>query len=183
MKRKAKRKLLLHTCCAPCTTYVHRALLEEGFAVSGHFYNPNIHPYTEFDRRLTTMRLYSLERSLEMIYDDRYDIDSYFDAIYGKGDMRCLYCYLLRLHSTAKLAKARNFDCFSTTLLLSPHQKHELVGEAGRLVSKKIDIPFVYEDFRPHFGKSVEISRSMNLYRQKYCGCIFSEKERFKRDR
>jgi predicted adenine nucleotide alpha hydrolase (AANH) superfamily ATPase len=179
MKKRSGKKILLHTCCAPCTTYVHKDLVKNGYDVTGYFYCPNIHPYTEFDRRLTTLKLYALENDLKMIYDDKYDIGNFFEAVYKKGEMRCLYCYIMRLHKTAKLAKEKGFDCFSTTLLISPHQKHELVCEAGNIVAKKIGIPFLYKDYRPHYKDSVQTAKAMNLYRQKYCGCVFSERDRF----
>jgi predicted adenine nucleotide alpha hydrolase (AANH) superfamily ATPase len=179
--KNSKGKLLLHTCCAPCTVYVHKEFVREGYDITGYFYNPNIHPYTEFDRRLTTMKLYALENDLNMIYDERYDMENFFDAVYKKGDMRCLYCYTLRLHNTASLAKDRGYGAFSTTLLVSPHQKHELIAEAGNIVSKKIGIPFIYKDMRPHYKEGRETARAMNLYSQKYCGCVYSEKERFQK--
>jgi len=175
---KSGNKVLLHCCCAPCTTYVHKELLKEGYDVTGFFYNPNIHPFAEHDRRITTMRLYALERELGMVYDESYDIENFFDIIYKKGDMRCLYCFELRLHKTASYAKKHGFDSFTTTLLLSPYQNHDLLKEAGSLVSRKIGVPFLYRDFRPGYGESRDMSRAMNLYRQKYCGCLYSERDR-----
>jgi len=158
-------KLLLHTCCAPCTTYVHNDLVHDGFDVTGFFYNPNIHPYTEYEKRLTTMKLYSIQKEFPVIYLDLYDIENFIDITLKKGDKRCLYCYTLRLHEAAKFAKKNNFNSFSTTLLVSPYQKHDLIYEAGNIVSKKIDIPFFYKDFRPGYKKGVQISKEMNLYR------------------
>lgn len=181
--KKAGQKLLLHVCCAPCAAYVHQDMRKSGYDVTGYFYNPNIHPYSEFDRRLTTLKLYSIEKDLKMIYDERYDIENFFDAVHRKGDMRCLYCYTLRLHNTARLAKRNGFGAFSTTLLISPHQKHELIYEAGSIVSKKIGIPFIYKDYRPHYREGVEMAKAMNLYRQKYCGCVFSERDRFQKNK
>lgn len=179
-KRSEKgRKVLLHTCCAPCTSYVHPQLIKEGYDVTGYFYNPNIHPYTEYEKRLMAMRLYAVEKDFPVIYDEQYDIENFFDITFKKGDKRCLYCYMLRLHKAAAYAKKKGFDHFSTTLLLSPYQKHDLLAEAGEIVAKKIGIPFLYRDFRPGFPESVRVSREMNLYRQKYCGCLFSERERF----
>jgi predicted adenine nucleotide alpha hydrolase (AANH) superfamily ATPase len=178
-KLAGKNKVLLHTCCAPCTTYVHKSLVKDGYGVSGFFYNPNIHPYTEYEKRLTAMKLYSIEKELHLIYADLYDIENFFEIIYKKGDKRCLYCYMLRLHKTASHAKKDRFNYFSTTLLLSPYQQHDLLKEAGEIVSKKIGIPFLYKDFRPGYKESIELSKSMGLYRQKYCGCLYSERERF----
>ncbi len=177
--KKKQDKILLHTCCAPCTTYVFKKLSEEGFKTTGFFYNPNIHPYTEYEKRLMTMKLYSLATNFDVKYLDIYDIENYFRIIYGKGDKRCLYCYMLRLHKVATYAKKNGYSTFTTTLLVSPYQKHDWVKQAGRLVSKKIDIPFFYEDFRKGYKESRELAREMNLYRQQYCGCIFSERDRF----
>jgi len=173
------RKVLLHTCCAPCTSYVHPRLEKEGFELTGYFYNPNIHPYTEYEKRLMAMKLYAVEKNFNVIYDEQYDIENFFDITFKKGDKRCLYCYMLRLHKAASYAKKHDFDRFSTTLLLSPYQKHDLLREAGEIVSKKIDIPFLYMDLRPGYPESIKISKEMNLYRQKYCGCLFSERDRF----
>ncbi len=182
MPKTKGKKLLLHTCCAPCTTFVRGALEKEGYDVTGFFYNPNIHPYTEYEKRLTAMKLYSIETDFTVVYLDLYDIDNFFEMIFKKSEKRCLYCYMLRLHRTAAYAKEKGFDRFSTTLLLSPYQQHDLIAEAGNIVSKKIGIPFLYRDFRPGYKKSVEISKEMNLYRQKYCGCLYSERDRYRKE-
>jgi predicted adenine nucleotide alpha hydrolase (AANH) superfamily ATPase len=174
------KKVLLHTCCAPCTTYVHKDLVKDGHDVTAFFYNPNIHPYTEYDKRINTMRLYSLEMNLRTVYVDLYDIENYFDITFKKGDKRCLYCFELRLHKAATYARKNGFDSFTTTLLISPYQDHDLLAEAGSIVSRKVGIPFLYRDFRPGYRESREISRQMNLYRQKYCGCVYSERDRHK---
>lgn len=171
--------MLLHTCCAPCTTYVREALEKEGFKVEGFFYNPNIHPYTEYEKRLMAMKLYAVEKNFSVVYDEQYDIDNFFDITFKKGEKRCLYCYMLRLHKAATYAKKHGYDYFSTTLLLSPYQQHDLLKEAGELVGKKIGIPFLYRDLRGGYLVSVRLSKEMNLYRQKYCGCLFSERDRF----
>lgn len=180
MQKKKGGKVLLHTCCAPCTTYVRKELEGEGFDLTGYFYNPNIHPYTEYEKRLTAMRLYSIQTDFPVIFDDEYDIENFFEITFKKGDKRCLYCYMLRLHKAASMAKKLKFDAFSTTLLLSPYQQHELIKEAGEIVAKKIGIPFLYKDLRAGYPESVRLSREMNLYRQKYCGCLFSERDRYK---
>jgi hypothetical protein len=172
-------EVLLHTCCAPCTTAVVPALSKEGFEVTGLFYNPNIHPYTEYEKRLMAMRLYAVENNFPVVYDEQYDIENFFEITFKKGDKRCLYCYLLRLHKAASYAKKQKFDHFTTTLLLSPYQNHDLLKEAGELIAKKIGIPFLYRDFRPLYPQSIKASKEMNLYRQKYCGCLFSERDRF----
>ncbi len=185
-KKKKKKtskapKVLLHTCCAPCTTYVYDNLRKSGFNVTGFFYNPNIHPYTEYEKRLLTMKLYAALANLKMVFVDLYDIENFFDIIFRKKDKKCLYCFILRLHKAAAFAKRRGYDCFSTTLLVSPYQKHDLIKEAGRLVAKKFGIDFLYKDFRKGYHLSRRMAGQMNLYRQKYCGCIYSERDRFRK--
>ena len=185
-KRKAKKisrppKVLLHTCCAPCTTAVYEDLKKSGFDVTGFFYNPNIHPYTEYEKRLMTMKLYSALANLKMVYVDLYDIEDYFDIIFKKGDKRCLYCFILRLHRAAHYARKEGFDCFTTTLLVSPYQNHDYLREAGKIVAKKYGIEFLYKDFRKLYKEGRQTARQMNLYSQKYCGCIYSERDRFRK--
>ena len=180
-KTKKQLKVLLHTCCAPCTTYVKKALEEMGFKVTGFWYNPNIHPYTEYEKRLSTMKLYSALANLEMVYADLYDIENFFDVIFGQKDKRCLFCYILRLHKAAAYAKKHGFDAFTTTLLVSPDQKHDLIKEAGRIVAKKIGIEFLYKDFRKGFSEGRRMANTMNLYKQDYCGCLYSERDKFRR--
>ena len=186
MPRKTKKykkqvKVLLHTCCAPCTTYVHKALTDMGFKVKGFYYNPNIQPFTEYERRLITMKLYSALANLDMVYVDLYDIENFFDVIFRKKDKRCLYCYILRLHKAAAYAKKHGFDAFTTTLLVSPQQKHSLIKQAGRIVAKKFGIEFLYKDFRKGFSEGRRMANLMNLYKQQYCGCVYSERDRFKK--
>ena len=180
MQPKKGSKLLLHTCCAPCTTYVHSELKEAGFKVTGHFYNPNIHPFQEFETRLKMMKLYVAHSGLDVIYDDTYEPEDHLHLTLGKAQKeRCLACYKLRLYQTAALARQKGFDYFSTTLLISPYQDHEAIIKAGMEMSRLHGVPFFYDDFRKGFHTSKQLAKEMNLYRQKYCGCIFSEKERF----
>ncbi|KPJ69389.1 hypothetical protein AMJ44_03900 [candidate division WOR-1 bacterium DG_54_3] len=187
MKKRSKKKktskapkVLLHTCCAPCTTAVYQDLKKTGFDVTGFFYNPNIHPYTEYEKRLLTMKLYAALANLKMVYVDLYDIENFFDIIFKKKDKRCLYCYILRLHKTAAYAKKHGFDCFTTTLLVSPSQKHAYIKQAARIVAKKYGVEFLYKDFRKRFSEGRHMAKHMNLYRQRYCGCIYSERDRFR---
>jgi len=182
-RKKASKplKVLLHTCCAPCTTTVYQDLKKAGLDVTGFFYNPNIHPYKEYERRLLTMKLYAALANLKMMYVDLYDIENFFGIIFKKGDKKCLYCYILRLHKAAAYAKKKKFDCFTTTLLVSPYQNHGFVKEAGKIVAKKFGIEFLYKDFRKTYPEGRTISRKMNLYLQKYCGCIYSDRDRFRK--
>ncbi len=172
-------KLLLHICCANCAIYPLQRVKERGDEITGFFFNPNIHPYQEYQKRLETLRRYSGEVGLEVIYRDEYLLEEFLRNVSHHPEKRCSYCYFLRLEATAREAKERGFDQYSTTLLQSAHQDHYLIQETGNRVAKEVGIPFYYEDFRPGWRKGVEVSRAMGLYRQQYCGCIYSEKERF----
>ncbi|MFH1684651.1 MAG: epoxyqueuosine reductase QueH [Candidatus Margulisiibacteriota bacterium] len=155
-------KILLHTCCGPCTTYVNKWLAAHDFEVKGFFYNPNIRPQEEYERRLLTMEHYAMVAGLKVIYQPN-------DTQTEMGD--CQNCYYVRLKKTAQFAKANGFDCFSTTLLISPYQKHDLLKIVGGQVSWEFGVEFFYHDFRQGFRESQQTAREMNLYRQKYCGC------------
>jgi epoxyqueuosine reductase len=155
-------KLLLHTCCGPCTTYVYKWLVENNFEVKGYFYNPNIYPQDEYERRLITMEHYATAVGLKVIYQPN-DLET------KAGD--CENCYRVRFEKCAKFAKENGFDVYSTTLSISPYQKQELIKEVGEDVAKKFGIDFFYHDFREGYRESRETSRKMKLYMQKYCGC------------
>ncbi len=175
-------KVLIHTCCGPCSIYPVEVLQKE-VEVAGFFFNPNIHPFTEWRARRETMARYAADIGLEMIFDDGYLLEEFIrGAISQEGD-RCAFCYRMRLHRAAAAARENNFDAFSTTLLVSPHQKHGLVREAGEAAARETGIEFLYRDFRPGYREAVARSRELGMYRQKYCGCIFSEKERYYRPR
>jgi predicted adenine nucleotide alpha hydrolase (AANH) superfamily ATPase len=172
-------KLLLHICCANCGIYPLERIKERGDEVVGYFFNPNIHPYQEFQKRLESLRQYSENVGLEVVYRDEYLLEEFLRNVSQRPEERCQYCYLVRLEATAREAKKSGFDQFSTTLLQSTHQNHQLIKETGERVAKEVGIPFYYEDFRQGWKKGVEVSKEMGLYRQQYCGCIYSEKERF----
>ena len=171
--------ILLHTCCAPCTIYPVEHLKAKGFDVKGYFFNPNIHPYTEFVRRKDTLEKYAEESGLSMIFDDSYYLEEFLQGVVNKESRRCEFCYAMRLDQAAQAAKEGRYDCFSTTLLVSPYQKHELIREIGHLTGDKFGIPFYYVDFRKGYRDAAARSRAMGMYRQQYCGCIYSEKERY----
>ena len=172
-------KILLHNCCGPCTIYPLQGLRELGHQVHGYFFNPNIHPYTEWLKRSETLLQYASENQLPVITDDQYDLEGYLREVVRREAERCRYCYSLRLERAARVAVRGNFDAFTTTLLVSPYQKHDLIREIGMAIAKETSIPFYYADFRPGYREAVQMSRSLGMYRQRYCGCIYSEKERF----
>lgn len=172
-------KTLLHICCGPCATYPLPRLREQGHEVHGYFYNPNIHPYQEYARRQEGVAQLAEAHNLPVIYHPDYELESFLREVAYREHQRCRFCYYLRLKQAAQIARKGKFDAFTTTLLVSPFQKHEQIKEIGQLVGEQMGVPFYYEDFRPGFPETVSRSKELGLYRQQYCGCIFSEKERF----
>ncbi|UCE56530.1 MAG: epoxyqueuosine reductase QueH [Desulfobacterales bacterium] len=172
-------KVLLHICCGPCSIWPVKNLRKDGMDVMGFFYKHNIHPYTECLKRQETVQNYADQINLRMIYQKGYEPESFIqNVVYREAD-RCRYCYHDRLRSTAMIARRGKFDCFSTTLLYSKFQNHELVKNMGASIGKSVGVPFLYQDFREGWKEGVETSKQLGMYRQQYCGCIYSEKERF----
>jgi four helix bundle protein len=172
-------RILLHICCANCAIYPFERIQEKGEEVVGYFFNPNIHPYQEYQKRLEALKQYSEKVGLEVIYRDEYLLEEFLRNVSHQVKERCQFCYSFRLEATAREAKGRGFDAFSTTLLQSTHQNHAVIKETGERIAQEVGIPFYYEDFRQGWRRGLEVSKSMGLYRQQYCGCIYSEKERF----
>ena len=172
-------KLLMHICCGPCATFPAKTLRETGHEVHGFFYNPNIHPLAEHRLRLDSALKMLRRMDIPATARDEYDIEEYFRRVAFRESERCAACYHLRLDMAARAATRKGFDAFTTSLLVSPYQKHDLIREIGRSVGMEHAIEFYYEDFRPGWPQTRAMSREMELYRQKYCGCIYSEKERF----
>lgn len=168
-------------CCAPCTVYPLRALDAEEVRVFGFFFNPNIHPFQEYQRRMETVRQFAAQAALEVIYRDEYDVVRFLRQIVFRESERCRFCYHLRLEAAAQLAGKSRMDAFTTTLLYSRRQNHELIRQLGEEVGKQVGIPFLYRDFRQGWQDGIERSKLLGLYRQKYCGCIYSEQERFQK--
>jgi len=175
-------KILLHICCAPCALYPLKALEGKGYEVQGLWYNPNIHLYQEYCRRRDSLKDYAVRTNLPVIYNDEYGLREFICMVgKGEGEDRCLTCYRLRLLRAAGIAKQENFDSFTTTLLSSPYQKHKLIRKIGEQVAEKAGVTFHYEDFRVGNKENIRLSKEIGLYRQQYCGCIYSEYERFKK--
>ena len=172
-------KLLLHACCAPCACYPTEKLTSQGIDFTILFYNPNIHPFKEFKHRLETLREFVAKKDYNLLIDKSYPLEECIRGMLAEKEVRCAYCYRMRLRYVAAYAKKHGFDAFSTTLLVSPYQKHELIREVGERVAEQTGLHFLYEDFRSGWKAAVEISRQREMYRQPYCGCIFSEKERY----
>ena len=172
-------KILLHTCCGPCSIFPVGWLREAGHALQGFFFNPNIHPYKEFSKRLDTLAEYAADVELPLMIDKRYLLEEFLTTVMHSERLRCEVCYEMRLTETARQARLLGCDAFSTTLLVSPYQKHELIRRSGEAAGDANGIAFLYEDFRTGWQEGVRISRELEMYRQPYCGCIFSEKERY----
>lgn len=172
-------KLLLHMCCGPCSTYSTKHFRELGYDVQGYFYNPNIHPYQEFARRLEALEAFCEQENVPLLVRRDYELEKYLENAINDLENRCRSCYRLRLEATAQAAAQQGIPRFSTTLAISPYQDHELLRREGEAAGRKHDVEFVYVDLRPGFRESAEASRKMGLYRQPYCGCIFSEKDRY----
>jgi predicted adenine nucleotide alpha hydrolase (AANH) superfamily ATPase len=182
LKGEETVKILVHICCAPCFAYPHKKLTGDGHKVTGFFYNPNIHPYTEYRARLHALQRYTALEPVEVIYRDEYPLEEFIRgqlSAIDNGEKRCRFCYEKRLEEAARFAEEKGFDAFTTTLLESKHQPHEMIKRIGEGQGRKHDIAFFYEDFRVGWKEGILISKDMELYRQKFCGCIFSEKERY----
>jgi len=173
-------KLLLHICCGVCLGAPLKQLRNSGVDVIGFFYNPNIHPFLEFQKRLRALRIAQEAERLELVCHEDYGLYEFLKAVRPDDVNRCEQCYLLRLRAAALAAKAQGCDAFTTTLLISPHQKHERVRSVGEQVGAETGVRFDYHDWRPLFHESHEQAKKRSLYRQQYCGCIFSEYERFR---
>lgn len=173
-------KLLLHTCCAPCSVYCIDSLREEGIEPDVYWYNPNIHPYMEYKARRDCLKEYTKQIEVKAIFEEDYGLVPFCQKVSKHLEARCqMYCYPVRLEQTAKYAKEHGYDAFTTTLLVSPYQKHDIIREIGERVAEKYGLTFLYRDFRVGFRQGQAKARSWGLYMQKYCGCIFSEEMRY----
>lgn len=172
-------KVLLHLCCANCAIYPIQEMRKDGLEVMGFFYRHNIHPYTECLRREEALEAYADQIDLKVIYQEGYDLEGFIRNVAFREAERCNYCYHARLQSTALIAKRGKFDYFSSTLLYSKHQKHDVIRSMGESIGKQVGVPFLYHDYRVGWKEGIECSKQMGLYRQQYCGCIYSEKERY----
>lgn len=145
----------------------------------GFFYRHNIHPFTECMKREETLKNWAETVSLKLILQEGYDLEGFLRNVAFREMDRCLFCYHDRIMATALMAKSGQFDSFSTTLLYSKFQKHETIRSIGEAVSKSVGIDFFYDDFRVGWKEGILESKKQGLYRQQYCGCIYSEKERY----
>lgn len=173
----------MHICCSNCSIYPLQSLLGQGARIKGLWFNPNIHPYQEYSARLLSVRKLAKLWDLDVEYIDAYPLDYFLGAVVGRGADRCSICYEIRLEKTAETARQMGMDCFSTSLLASPYQKFDKIVQLGNSIGARYGIPFHAEDMRTGWRLSKSLSREFDLYRQKYCGCVYSEMERFMRTR
>jgi hypothetical protein len=181
-------KLLLHACCAPCSIQNVEALSADSIQPDLFWFNPNIHPHTEYRSRLDSLCKFAEDKKLFLTVEDDYGLRSFIEGTrdwgLGTGEEisgnRCIFCYKLRLDKTARFAAEKGYDAFSTTLLISPYQNHELLMQIGKELASAYSVEFLYHDFRPRFRDGQKQARAAGYYMQKYCGCIYSEEERYR---
>ena len=193
-------RILIHTCCSNCATYPFKILKDEGHEFAGFWFNPNIHPFEEYSLRLDSLKTLANRWLINVHYVEEYRPEEYFrmfdagvpdeaDVISGGFESkesltrpeRCRACYRLRLERTAQEAEKRGFEALSTTLLISPYQEFDQIVSLGSEIAQVYGLVFFYRDFRPFFRDSGVLSRELGLYRQKYCGCIYSREARNKK--
>ena len=187
-------KMLMHMCCAPCSCYTVKRLREEGFEPVGYFFNPNIHPWQEWRRRLKTAREFADKVGLELVADNHYGLREFLSKVWNLIDeadtiqfadgyhKRCGICYAWRLQETARYAAEHGFELWTSTLFYSRHQNHERMKKTAEHFANVFGVNFYYEDFRAGWQEGIDLSMELGLYRQNYCGCVFSEEERFSND-
>ncbi|UCH82267.1 MAG: epoxyqueuosine reductase QueH [Nitrospiraceae bacterium] len=201
--------ILLHICCSNCSLYPLKLLRSGNHNITGFWFNPNIHPLEEYRSRLASLKKLSDVWQVDIDYAEKYAPEEYFKALNvpkesalcqnnvnglmnsssRSGDFnippapdRCRACYQLRLEKTAEKAREDGYDAFTTTLLISPYQDSEQISNAGARCAETYNIMFHMEDFRPFFREAMDLAKEVGLYRQKYCGCIFSKEERYKKN-
>lgn len=173
-------KTLLHICCAPCSVACVDTLRHEGIRFDGFWFNPNIQPFTEYTARRDTLINFASD-NFKLILDDDYNLKSFAKNTAPDYTGRCGYCYDLRLQRTAKYAKENGYDSFTSTLFISPYQDHDLMIKSAMRASQMYEVEFLYRDFRPYFRQGQTQARELGMYMQKYCGCVFSEEERYQK--
>lgn len=171
--------ILLHACCGPCAMYPVDYLLNEGKKLDLFWYNPNIHPQFEWNRRRENLQKCADHYKVNLIEGQDECMQEYWEEKTYLTDFnsRCEMCYDIRLDEAARFASENGYDAFSTTLLVSPYQQHELIVKTAKMKAELYGVRFDYYDFRPGFRQGQNMARDIGLYRQKYCGCIFSLEE------
>ena len=172
-------KLLLHTCCAPCSVYCIKSLRAENIEPTLFWYNPNIHPYSEYKARRDCLINYAEQKQVQLVLEDAYGLDEFICQVnQNRLDKRCEeYCYPKRFRKAFEYAKANGYDAITTTLLYSIYQKHDKIAELMQQLAKEYGVKFLYRDFREGWREGQDEARAAGLYMQKYCGCVYSEEE------
>lgn len=174
-------KLLLHICCAPCAVACVKQLREEGLEPTGFWYNPNIHPYMEYRTRRDTLIEYAKSIGLALTVQDEYGLKRFTKAVCHDIENRCAFCYAVRLEETARYAAEQGYTAIATTLTVSPYQNKELIFEIGQKAAESHHIKFLPYDFSPRYREGQAEARETGMYMQKYCGCIYSEEDRYEK--
>jgi len=173
------KRLLLHICCAPCATFTASHFSELGAIVTGYWYNPNIQPYSEHEKRRETLARYAEAVSLPVHWQPGYETVTFLQRVVGHEAFgeRCILCYQLRLEGTARAAAQGGFHLFSTTLLISPYQNQQAIRTLGEALGQRYGVPFYFENLRRGFAEHHRLAQEHELYQQRYCGCLYSEWE------
>ena len=172
-------KILLHACCGPCTIIPANQIAAEGLQYSAYFFNPNIHPYRGFSQRRDTLVEFCASENILVHIHAEYGLSEFLRKVVFHEERRCALCYAMRLEATAAFAANNNYNAFSTTLLYSKYQNHALIMEICANLAEKDHIMFYYRDFRAGWSEGIRQSKERQMYRQSYCGCIYSEQERY----
>ena len=172
---------LMHTCCAPCSVSCIRQLREEGIEPVSFWYNPNIHPWKEYEARRDCLLAYAPTIEMQVIVDEDYGLRTFVEHVASDIDHRCTYCYQHRLEETARYAAEHGYEAFTSTLLASLYQDHDGIKAAAEKYARQYGVEFLYRDFRPNFRAGNQRARELGFYMQKYCGCVFSEQDRYQK--
>ena len=171
--------ILMHTCCAPCSLSCIDPLRAEGIEPVAFWYNPNIHPWKEYEARRDCLLAYAPTIEMQVIVDEDYGLRTFVEHVASDIDHRCTYCYQHRLEETARYAAEHGYETFTSTLLASLYQDHDGIKAAAEKYARQYGVEFLYRDFRPNFRAGNQRARELGFYMQKYCGCVFSEEDRY----
>ena len=173
--------VLLHCCCAPCSLSCIDPLRAEGIEPVAFWYNPNIHPWKEYEARRDCLLAYAPTIEMQVIVDEDYGLRTFVEHVASDIDHRCTYCYQHRLEETARYAAEHGYESFTSTLLASLYQDHDGIKAAAEKYARQYGVEFLYRDFRPNFRAGNQRARELGFYMQKYCGCVFSEQDRYQK--
>ncbi len=173
--------VLMHTCCAPCSLSCIDPLRAEGIEPVAFWYNPNIHPWKEYEARRDCLLAYAPTIEMQVIVDEDYGLRTFVEHVASDINHRCTYCYQHRLEETARSAAEHGYEAFTSTLLASLYQDHDGIKAAAEKYARQYGVEFLYRDFRPNFRAGNQRARELGFYMQKYCGCVFSEQDRYQK--